>query len=136
MPRGPEFTKEEIQLPYTQDLLEARVIGDSKAPKIPMYDGMTDLYDHLDNFRYAIEGCDANEVTKCRMFLTTLKGPITSWFKRLAPKSINSFVELRKVFLERYMIISDWLYTANDLSTVRQLFDEKLMDYITQLNNE
>ncbi|CAB4308843.1 unnamed protein product [Prunus armeniaca] len=85
MPRGLEFTKEEIQLPYTQDLLEPRVIGDSKAPKIPMYDGMTDLYDHLDNFRYAMKGCDANEVTKCRMFLTTLKGPTTSWFKRLAP---------------------------------------------------
>ncbi|KAI5311598.1 hypothetical protein L3X38_040771 [Prunus dulcis] len=35
MPRGPEFTEEEIPLPYTQDLLNARVMGDSKAPKVP-----------------------------------------------------------------------------------------------------
>ncbi|CAL8997657.1 unnamed protein product [Prunus brigantina] len=131
MPRGPEFTEEEIPLPYTQDLLQARVVGDSKAPKIPLYDGMIDPYDHLDNFRYAMEGRGANESTKCRLFPTTLKGPATSWFKRLARESISSFAELRKVFLERYMIISDRLYTANDLSTVRQRPDEKLRDYIT-----
>lgn len=119
MPRGPEFTKDEIPLPYTQDLLDARVVGDLKALKIPLYNGMIDPYDHLDNFRYAMEGRGANEATKCRLFLTLLKGPATSWFKRLAPKSIGSFAELRKAFLERYMIISEWLYTANDLSMVR-----------------
>lgn len=70
MPRGPEFTEEEIPLPYTQDLLNARVMGDSKVPKIPLCDGMTDQYDHLDNFRYAMEGRGANEVTKCHMFPT------------------------------------------------------------------
>ncbi|CAL9000510.1 unnamed protein product [Prunus brigantina] len=136
LPRGPEFTKEEIPLPYTRDLLCARVEEDSKAPKIPLYDGMTNPYDHLDNFHYTMEGRSANQPTKCRMFPMTLKGPATSWFKRLAPESINSFAELRKVFLERYMIISDRLYTANDLSTVRQRPDEKLRDYITRFNNE
>ncbi|BFG40865.1 hypothetical protein CerSpe_271390 [Prunus speciosa] len=136
MPKGPEFIKEEIPLPYTRDLLHARVVGDSKAPKIPLYDGMTDLYDHLDNFCYAMEGRGANEATKCRLFPITLKGPTTSWFKRLVPESISSFAELRKVFLERYMIISDRLYTANDLSTVRQRPNEKLRDYITRFNNE
>lgn len=120
MPKGPEFTEEEIPLPYTQDLLEARVVGDSKAPKIPLYDGMTDPYDHPDNFNYPMEGRCANKATKCRMFPTMIKGPATSWFKRLAPESICSFTELRKVFLERYMIIFDWLYTINDLSTIRQ----------------
>ncbi|CAB4286645.1 unnamed protein product [Prunus armeniaca] len=85
MPMGSEFTKEEIPLPYTQDLLNARVVEYSKAPRIPLYDGMTDPYDHLDNFRYAMEGRRANEVTKCRLFPTTLEGQATSWFKGLAP---------------------------------------------------
>lgn len=69
MPRGPEFTEEEIPLLYAQDLLNARVIGDSKTPKIPLYDGMIDPYNHLDNFRYAMEGRGTNEATKCHMFL-------------------------------------------------------------------
>ncbi|XP_021820771.1 uncharacterized protein LOC110762444 [Prunus avium] len=136
MPTRLEFTEEEISLPYTRDLLHARVVGDSKAPKIPLYNGIIDPYDHLDNFRYATEGRDANEAIKCRMFPTTLKGPATSWFKRLVLESISSFAELRKVFLERYIIISDWLYTVNDLSTIRQWPDEKLRDYITWFNNE
>ncbi|CAB4278424.1 unnamed protein product [Prunus armeniaca] len=136
MPRGPEFTKKEIPLPYTRDLLHVRVVGDSKASKIPLYDEMTDPYDHLDNFRYAMEGRDANGATKCCLFLTTLKGPTTSWFKRLTLEFISSFAKLRKVFLERYMIISNRMYTANDLSTIKQRLDEKLRDYITRFNNE
>ncbi|KAI5339033.1 hypothetical protein L3X38_018305 [Prunus dulcis] len=136
MPRGPGFTEEEIPLPYTQDLLDAPVVGDLKAPKIPLYDGMTDLYDLLNNFRYAMEGRDANETTKCCLFPTTLKGPTTSWFKRLAAESFSSFAKLRKVFLKRYMIIFDRLYIANYLSTVRQQPDEKIRDYITWFNNE
>lgn len=81
MPRVPEFTEEEIPLPYTRDLLDTKVVGDSKALKIPLYDRMTNPYDHLDNFRYAIEGHSPNEATKCRLFPTTLKGLATSWFK-------------------------------------------------------
>ncbi|CAL8994785.1 unnamed protein product [Prunus brigantina] len=37
-------------------LLGSVVIGDTKAPKIALYEGLTDPYDHLDNFRYAMEG--------------------------------------------------------------------------------
>ncbi|XP_021827212.1 uncharacterized protein LOC110767855 [Prunus avium] len=130
---GPEG---EIPLPYTQALLDAKVTGDSKPPKIALYEGMSDPYDHLDNFRYAMEGRGANEATKCRLFPTTLKGSATSWFKRLTPESIGSFAELRKVFLERYMIMSTRLYTPNDLSAVKQRPDETLRDYITRFNNE
>lgn len=81
MPRGPEFTEEEILLPYTHDLLETRVVRDSMALKIPLYDGMTNLYDHLDNFSYAMKGRWANQATKCCLFPTMLKAPITSLFK-------------------------------------------------------
>lgn len=59
-----------------------------------------------------------------------------SWFKRLTPEFISLFIELRNVFLERYMIISDRLYTANNLSAIREQPDEKLMDCITGFNNE
>ncbi|CAL9018681.1 unnamed protein product, partial [Prunus brigantina] len=112
------------------------VIGDTKAPKIALYEGLTDPYDHLDNFRYAMEGRGANEATKCRLFPTTLKGAALNWFKRLSPESVGSFSELRRAFLDRYMIISSRLYTANDLSAVRQKTNESLRDYITRFNNE
>ncbi|CAL2267093.1 unnamed protein product [Prunus armeniaca] len=77
-----------------------RMRGDSKAPNIPLYDEMTDPYDHLDNFHHTMEGGRVNEATKCRMFPTMLKGHAMISFKRLALESIGSFVELRKVFLK------------------------------------
>ncbi|CAL9016086.1 unnamed protein product [Prunus brigantina] len=135
-PLAPPFSEDEIPLPYTKELLSSVVIGDTKAPKIALYEGLTDPYDHLDNFRYAMEGRGANEATKCRLFPTTLKGAALNWFKRLSPESVGSFSELRRAFLDRYMIISSRLYTANDLSAVRQKTNESLRDYITRFNNE
>ncbi|BFG37795.1 hypothetical protein CerSpe_240690 [Prunus speciosa] len=132
----PPFSKDELPLPYSKELLDSVVIGYMKAPKIALYEGLTDPYDHLDSFRYAMEGRGANEATKYRLFPTTLKGAALNWFKRLNPTSINSFAELRRAFLDRYMIISSRLYTANDLSAVRQMLNESLRDDITHFNNE
>ncbi|KAH0981934.1 hypothetical protein GBA52_009111, partial [Prunus armeniaca] len=76
---------------------------------------------------------EANEVTKCRLFPTTLKGPATSWFQRLTPESIGSFAELREVFMDRYMIIFDQLYTTNDFS-VDLLHEAISYSRVEQLN--
>lgn len=70
----PSLSEDEIPLSYTKNLLDSVVVGDTKAPKIALYEGLTDLYDHLDSFRYAMKGRGANEATKCRLFPTTLKG--------------------------------------------------------------
>lgn len=133
-PLVPPFFEDKIPLPYTKELLDSVVIGDKKAPKIALYEGLTDPYDHLDNFRYVMEGRGANEATKCQLFPMTLKGVALNWFKRLNPESVSSFAELRRAFLDRYMIISSWLYTANDLSAVQQKLNESLRDYITRFN--
>lgn len=59
-----------------------------------------------------------------------------NWFKRLNPESIDSFTELHKVFLDKYMIISSRLYIANYLSAVQYRTDESLRDYVTHFNNK
>lgn len=90
MPRGPKFIKEEIPQPYTLDLLETPVIRDPKASKIPLYNEMTDPYNHLDNFQYTIDGRRANKATKCCLFPIKLKSPVMSWFKRLVSTLLSS----------------------------------------------
>ncbi|CAB4269005.1 unnamed protein product [Prunus armeniaca] len=55
-PLVPSFSEDEIHLPSTKELLEATVVGDTKASKISLYEGLIDPYDHLDSFYYAIEG--------------------------------------------------------------------------------
>lgn len=59
-PLVPSFSKDEIPLPYTKEILEAIVVGNTKAPKIVLYKGLTNPYDHLDSFRYAMKGRGAN----------------------------------------------------------------------------
>lgn len=36
------FFEDEIPLPYTKELLEVVVVGETKAPKIALYEGLTD----------------------------------------------------------------------------------------------
>lgn len=102
-----EFNDIYIHLPYTQALLDQTLTGELKVLKIVPYEGKTDLYDHLDNFRYAMEAKGANEATRCRVFPMTLKGPAINWFKKLPSGSISSFADLAKVFLNQHMIMSE-----------------------------
>ncbi|CAB4278723.1 unnamed protein product [Prunus armeniaca] len=55
-PLVPSFSEDEIPFPYTKDLINSVVVGDTKAPKITLYKGLTDPYDYLDSFCYAMEG--------------------------------------------------------------------------------
>lgn len=110
-PLAPSFSEDEIPLPYNKELPEVTIIGDTMAPKIALYEGPTDPYDHLNSFCYAMDGQGANE-------------------------TISSFAELCRAFLDRFMIISSWLYTTNDLSAVRQRMDKSPCDYVTHFNNE
>lgn len=60
-------------------------------PKVTMYDGTSDLFDHLMHFRQLMTLDIGNNVLICKVFSTSLHGPTLSWFYRLSQNSINSF---------------------------------------------
>ncbi|RXH78937.1 hypothetical protein DVH24_034144 [Malus domestica] len=90
-PKNLNYSKEKVPLPFSNELFDEPLSGNTRALKIQSHEGLTDLYDHLDGFIYAIEGRGNNDAIKCRQFLTTLRGSAQAWFKQIAAGSITSF---------------------------------------------
>ncbi|XP_008240776.1 PREDICTED: uncharacterized protein LOC103339283 [Prunus mume] len=59
-----------------------------------------------------------------------------NWFYRLEPEMVDSFDELKQIFLNHFMIQTDRLYSTDDLYTVRQREDEPLREYAEHFSHE
>ncbi|CAL8157340.1 unnamed protein product [Prunus armeniaca] len=70
------------------------------------------------------------------MFPSSLTGAALNWFYRLEPGTVDSFDELKQIFLNHFMIQTDRLYSADDLYTIRQREDEPLREYAAHFSHE
>ncbi|VVA35587.1 PREDICTED: L484_025767, partial [Prunus dulcis] len=52
------------------------------------------------------------------------------------PETVDSFDELKQIFLNHFMIQTDRLYSADDLYTIRQREDEPLREYAARFSHE
>ena len=72
-------------------------------PPFSMYDGSSDLYDHMLHFNQAMILNVGDDRLLCKVFPASLKGPTLAWFHKLPRGSINSFGELWAVFVSQYL---------------------------------
>lgn len=72
-------------------------------PSIPVYDGTTDVDEHLENFTAYMQMHNTNEATLCNAFCLTLTGATRQWYQRLAPRSIPTFRQLSRQFSEAFL---------------------------------
>ncbi|GJS40453.1 reverse transcriptase domain-containing protein [Tanacetum coccineum] len=70
---------------------------------IKTYDGSEDPEDHLKIFQTAAKTKRWAMPTWCHMFNSTLTGNARVWFDDLPPESIDSYDDLKKVFLKNYL---------------------------------
>ena len=68
-----------------------------------MYDGSSNLYDHMLNFNQAMILNAGNNHLLYKVFPTSLKGLALAWFHKLPRRSINSFNELWAAFVSQYL---------------------------------
>ncbi|KAM1100032.1 hypothetical protein ACFX15_006313 [Malus domestica] len=73
---------------------------------------------------------------RCLLFPSTLSGGALNWYCRLSPETIDSFEELRKLFVSQHIFQTDRLHSADDLYTIRQKPDESLREYAGRFSHE
>nr|GEY52239.1 hypothetical protein [Tanacetum cinerariifolium] len=71
---------------------------------IKLYDGTTDLEDHLGRFASAANFDEWPMPVWCMMFQQTLDGPARGWFECLPDNSIDEWAALRDAFTTRYSL--------------------------------
>ncbi|KAM3007964.1 hypothetical protein FF2_032157 [Malus domestica] len=66
----------------------------------------------------------------------TLSGRALNWYCRLPPETVDSFEELRKLFISQHIFQTDRLHSAYDLYTIRQKPNESLREYTGRFSHE
>lgn len=81
--------------------------------------GVEDPLTHLHSFESAIGYKGLSDEGQCLLFSSALTGAALNWFYRLELETVDSFDELKQIFLNNFMIQTNRLYYADDLYTIR-----------------
>ncbi|KAM2797633.1 hypothetical protein COP1_002683 [Malus domestica] len=73
---------------------------------------------------------------RCLLFPSTLSGGALNWYCSFPPETVDSFEELRKLFVFQHIFQTDHLHSADDLYTIRQKSDESLQEYVGHFSHE
>ncbi|KAM1037877.1 hypothetical protein ACFX2C_032639 [Malus domestica] len=73
---------------------------------------------------------------QCLLFPSTLSGGALNWYCRLPPETVDSFKELRKLFVSQHIFQTDHLHSTDDLYIIRQKPEESLREYTGHFSHE
>jgi hypothetical protein len=117
---------------FILDILNARPLVHLKSIKAERYEGKTDPYLHVDNFRSIVMGKGYTMASMCHAFQETLTGEALSWFFDLKPSSISSYEQLIQEFTERFILRSDGYHTTAHLFKMEQGEKETLKSFVNR----
>ncbi|KAM2236788.1 hypothetical protein ACFX1S_012219 [Malus domestica] len=103
---------------------------------LQLYTGREDPIEHLNLFESTMVYRRHTDEERCLLFPSTLSGGALNWYCRLSPETVNSFEELRKLFVSQHIFQTDRLHSADDLYTIRQKPDESLRKYAGRFSHE
>ncbi|XP_041010255.1 uncharacterized protein LOC121254329 [Juglans microcarpa x Juglans regia] len=92
--------------------------------------------EHLETFKAHMTLHELLGEVACKAFPLTLKGTARAWFGSLPPGTIDSFVELARLFLMQFMASRKMRHPAAYLLIVKQWDDEILKSYLSRFNRE
>ncbi|KAF5469271.1 hypothetical protein F2P56_013357, partial [Juglans regia] len=107
-----------------------------KVPAMEMYYEGRDPLEHLETFRAHMTLHGFPSEVACRVFPLILKGPSLVLFRSLAPRSVDSFGELARLFFTQFMLSWRRWRPVVYLLTIKQGEDESLKSYLTRFNKE
>ncbi|KAM1329493.1 hypothetical protein ACFX15_013087 [Malus domestica] len=73
---------------------------------------------------------------RCLLFPSTLSCGALNWYCHLPPETVDSFEELRKLFVSQHIFQTDRWHSADDLYIIRQKPNESLREYAGRFSHE
>ena len=120
---------------FIERVMKTRVSSRFKLPtQLRVYEGKTDPMDYLDSYKSLIALQEYSGEVICKVFSATLKGSARSWFRKLPPRTIDSFDDLSWLFIANFMSCRIRQKNASHLFIVHQNETESLKDYVKRFN--
>ena len=89
--------------PFTKRVDDYPLLAKFKVPKLENFDGLKDLLNYLDSFRTVMQLQGVSNEIMCRAFPTNLKGSARVWFNQLETRSIDTFAQLSRAFIDNFI---------------------------------
>jgi hypothetical protein len=87
---------------FTSNITDKSYPKEFKAVEIPKYDGKQDLCHWIQCYSVAIEVSWGSNSTKALYFSIALESTPLTWLESLKPNSIDSWEDLRRVFINNF----------------------------------
>ena len=102
-----------------------------QAPKFLQFDGKGNPKQHIANFVETCENAGTQGSLLVKQFVRSLKGNAFDWYIDLEPKSIDSWEQLEREFLDRFYSTRRTV-SMMELTNTKQWENEPVVDYINR----
>ena len=122
--------------PFSQDVRRStlppsfRGVGDLRFTEI------TNTAEYLGRFNTEMELYQMEDLTKCRLLASTLRGNAHQWFQMLGSASIGMWEQVQKMFLTQFQSSIHYAPHVTTLANIRQRKDETLQSYFKRFNSK
>lgn len=130
----PREEVEKVTHPFTAAVMAVPVHDKFKLPTIPLYDGTTDLDDHLRRYDTYLNLYGVLGEIACRAFDYTLSNAIRNGYSKLKPNSINSWNDLKKAFRDQYIGVKKIATPKERFLSMYQGPNETLKEWLARYN--
>ena len=115
--------------PFTHRIEGATLPRRFHQPTFTIYNGRTDLVEHVSHFNQKMAVYSKDEALMCKVFPSSL-GPVAMrWFDGLKADSIGSFKELTRAFDSRFITCTRFPRPLNSLLSLSMQEGETLKAY-------
>ncbi|GKA76401.1 reverse transcriptase domain-containing protein [Tanacetum coccineum] len=123
--------------PFTQRITRFKYHKRAKLPRnIRVYEGNKDREDHLGIFSAASEQEEWSMPIWCKMFRQTLGGAAQNWFDDLDPKSVDSFEDLSRKFLEEFSQQKRYAKDPTEIHGIKRQQNKGLQAFMDRFKSE
>ena len=131
---GTNFMKKTLsqisKSPFTRGIEKAKLPRRFHQPTFTMYNGRTDLVEHVSQFKRKMVVRSQDEALLCRAFRSSLGSMPMRWFDGLRTNPISSFKELIQSFCSRFIICSRVLQPLDSLLSMTMREGESVKAYV------
>ena len=101
-----------------------------------MYEGKTDLSDHLDAFNDQMDLFQVTTLARYICFAVTLSGTTKKWICQIEPETVVSWGKLSSMFMRQFQGARKYVTPLSCLANIKQRPNETLKVYIKRFNDE
>ncbi|KAL2504795.1 Uncharacterized protein Adt_20416 [Abeliophyllum distichum] len=134
--RSFEVNDDHENLPFSVGIRNASIPHEFRVPKITPYTCKGDTLDHVITYKTEMSLQGATLALKCRAFHLTLSGRAKRWYNKLVARSISSWSELKKTFINYFSSEKPASAPVQCLHDIMQAESEPLQSYLSRFNEE